>query len=82
MYLLPLVLPKSVFYARPGMFYYSLVMLVYYIIWMVSLTLASLEIDAGYCIAASNYILLDGVIKPAVIFYTLCIDSQVEELAY
>jgi hypothetical protein len=76
-YILSAVVPDNMFYKRPAMKWYAVVQGVYYAVWVLSVVAVFNGVDAGYCIAASNYILLDGILKPAVIFYTLSMDSAV-----
>ena len=75
LYVSTLVTRESFLYRRPAMKAYAICQAVYYIIWVFCVITVFNGTDVGYCFAASNYILFDGILKPAVIFYTLSMDS-------
>lgn len=77
MSLLPICIPTELLYRRPAMLPYSVMQVAYYALFIIAVVLVFFGVDAGYCVAATNYILLDGILKPVIIFYTLSVDSQV-----
>ena len=76
-YLSSIVLPVSLLYRRPAQLVYSIFNCIYYSVWLLAICTSHYGNDFGYCLAASNYLLSDGILRPVIIFYILSMDSQV-----
>jgi hypothetical protein len=77
MYLSSVIVPVSLLYRRPAQLVYSVFNCVYYSAWALAICTSHFGNDFGYCVAASNYLLSDGILRPIIMFYTLSMDSQV-----
>jgi serine/threonine protein kinase len=76
LYASPLLIPQRFFYRRPAMTTYSIMQLVYYMLYLTFTTMIYMREASGYCLCASVFILFDCIIRPITLYRSLSIDSQ------
>jgi hypothetical protein len=72
-----LVLPLKILYRRPSIYPFALFQCINMLLWISFIVTIYLEFDVGFCLMFLSRTVMEGVLEPVIIFYTLILDSEV-----
>ena len=76
-YAILLVTPLKIIFKRPALVPFSSFMLLYNLVWLIMNYLTYRHASGSICAVYAVYAVLDGILVPIVLYYTLSLDSQV-----